>query len=200
MLLIARHTRRSCCSTAGWCVALNATWHCGTRPPTTSGCWRRSWLSTKRRRRSTTLRSPVAERIAETLAAAQRPLPRLCRPPPPCRRRPPARRAAWARAGSPEPSPRAQMSACACSCAYSHHETSARECPPGLAGSWGRPGRGRQNVVTPARSRVAKEMMGSLFEPKIIIQTTISDSNNWIPSPLYREHWSQICVKYVYIY
>ena len=79
-------------------------------------------------------------------------------------------------------------------------ETSVRECPPGLAGSWGRPGRGRQNVVTPARSRVAKEMMGSLFEPKIIIQTTISDSNNWIPSPLYRKHWSQICVKYVYIY
>ena len=85
-------------------MALNASWHCGTRPPTTSGCWRRSWLSTKRRRRSTTLRSPVAERIAETLAAAQRPLPRLCRPPPPCRRRPPARRAACARAGSPEPS------------------------------------------------------------------------------------------------
>ena len=47
-------------------------------------------------------------------------------------------------------------------------------------------------------------MMGRSLNPKTIIHTTISDSvidrhsGYWIPSLLYRKHWSQIYVEYGY--
>ena len=66
-------------------------------------------------------------------------------------------------------------------------------------------GAGRQNVATPARSRVAKKMAGLLIESKkhnayhnIGLEASPSDhhGDNWIPFPLYRKYWSQVYVIY----
>ena len=79
----------------------------------------------------------------------------------------------------------------------------------------GAPQRLRRSMVPASRvgrvagsrgSRGAKKMAGSLFESKTIIHTTTLNSNHhhhggyWIPSLLYRKHWSQIYVKYAHIY
>ena len=50
----------------------------------------------------------------------------------------------------------------------SAHSAQRRQGRPGLAGSRGRSGRGapKKNVATPAGSRVARKMTGSLFESK----------------------------------
>ena len=56
-------------------------------------------------------------------------------------------------------------------------------------------------MATLAGLQVSENIAGSLFKSKTIIHTTISDSgidrnsDNWIPSLLYRKHWSQIRLK-----
>ena len=82
--------------------------------------------------------------------------------------------------------------------------------PAGLAGPRCRSGRGlagRQSVATPAGSRVAGEMTGSLFESEnhhahhsIGLEPWQSLRDYWISSLLYRKHRAQIYVKYAYIY
>ena len=53
--------------------------------------------------------------------------------------------------------------------------------------------------------RPLQKSRGQSLNPKTIIHITILDSNHhhhgdWISSPLYRKHWSQIYVKYINIY
>ena len=70
----------------------------------------------------------------------------------------------------------------------------------GWQGRWVARVAGRQNVATSgsAVSRVAEKMMGSLFESKnhhSHHSGIARHSDNWIPSLLYRKHWSQIYVE-----
>ena len=122
----------------------------------------------------------------------------------------PVRSASPCRSGKLEGSCPVRASVCMQTCGLCNCDAVQATCL--TCSVWARPARfGLWSLVNRV-GRVAKSL-GSLknggcrsLNPKAVILTTILDwnhhhpSDHWTSPPLYRKHWSEIYVKYVYIY